>query len=130
MLTYLITPDTSQSSSYPMSSKSRGGPRSRFNPHFKLRESRESNPRTHGLAVRYTGIFLKAEENSEKPQLRDRLIKVVRPVITSNGVLTSKLGQWDRTARQEWRKKEVKKEGRKGGKNLWMSHSLYTNIGW
>ena len=36
---------------------------------------------------RSPGIYLMTEENPGKPQLGDRLMKAVRPVIASNGVL-------------------------------------------
>ena len=35
---------------------------------------------------RCPGVYLTAEENIGKPQLGDRLMKAVRPVITSNGI--------------------------------------------
>ena len=39
-----------------------------------------------GSVQRSPAIYLTVPEISRKPQLRDRLIKAVRPVITSNGV--------------------------------------------
>ena len=38
-----------------------------------------------GAVDRSLGIYLTAEENPGKPQLGDRLMKAVRPVIDSNG---------------------------------------------
>ena len=38
-----------------------------------------------GAVHRSPGICLTAEENPRKPQLEDSLMKVVRPVIASNG---------------------------------------------
>ena len=46
-----------------------------------------------GAVHRSPGIYLTATENPGKPQLGDRLVKVVRPVITSNGVLYLKITQ-------------------------------------
>ena len=45
------------------------------------------NEMISGTVHRYPGMYLTDEENS---QLRDSLIKAVRPVIASNGILTSK----------------------------------------
>ena len=39
-----------------------------------------------GAVHRYPGICLTAEENPRKPQLGDRLMKRLKPVIASNGV--------------------------------------------
>ena len=38
------------------------------------------------------GIYFTTEENPEKPQLGDRLIKAVRPVIASNGIPFIQMG--------------------------------------
>ena len=52
------------------------------------RKSRLSpNYKGHKRAVhKYPGIYFITEENPSKPQLGDRLMKDVRPVIASNGV--------------------------------------------
>ena len=58
------------------------------------------------------GIYLTAEENSEKPHLGDRLMKSMRIVIASNGVLYLKMTS-EESQITFGRKKEEKK-GRMG----------------
>ena len=48
-------------------------------------EKRE-NDMTPEVVDRYPDIRLTAEKNRRKPRLGDRLMKVMRPVIASNGV--------------------------------------------
>ena len=58
---------------------------------------------------RYPGIFLTAEENPEKPQLGDSLMKTERPVIASNGIpylQMSSVGSYSTSEREKERKKE------------------------
>ena len=56
------------------------------------------------------GFCLTAEENPRKPQLEDRLLKgLYNQSSPQMGSLSSKWGRWDRTARQEGRRKEIRK---------------------
>ena len=57
------------------------------------------------------GICLTAEENPRKPQPGDRLMKgLCGQSSPQMGLLSSKGGRWDRTARQEGRRKDIRKE--------------------
>ena len=57
---------------------------------------------------RSPGIYLTVEKNLGKPQLGDRLIKTMRPVIASNGV------PYLQMIAQHVRKAEERKEGKDG----------------
>ena len=52
----------------------------------RLPDHKDDNEMKPG-AVHRSGIYLTADENTGKPQLGDRLMKAVRPVIISNGPL-------------------------------------------
>ena len=67
-----------------------------------------------GAVYRSPGIYLTAEENSRKPQLKDRLMKrMCHRSSTQMGYFSSIRDPLDRTARQEWIRKERGK-GRMG----------------
>ena len=50
-----------------------------------------------------------AEENPRRPQQWKRLTKTLRSVIASNEILYLQMTSVDRTARQGWRRKEIRK---------------------
>ena len=63
-----------------------------------------------GAVHRSPGICLNAEENPRKPQLGGRLMKGLCDQSSPQmGSFSSKWGRWDRTARQEVRRKELRK---------------------
>jgi len=63
-----------------------------------------------GVVHRSPGICLTAEENPRTPQLGDSLMKgMYNQSSRQMGSISSKLGRKDRTARQEGRRKEIRK---------------------
>ena len=75
------------------------------------------NEMISGAVHRYPGIYLTVEENSGKIQLGDNMMKAVRPVITSNGVLPpNDVGNIAQHVRQ--------REGRRSGKDRMVPNIL------
>ena len=87
----------------------------------RLRQSRLSandkgdNEVKPGAGHKSPGIYLTAEENPGKPQLRDHLMRALRPVIASNGIpylqMTS-VGSHSTPGREREEKKESLGTGR------------------
>jgi hypothetical protein len=61
---------------------------------------------------RYPGIYLMVHENSGKPRLRNRLMKVVRPVFATNGIPYLQMRSVESHSTSD-RKKAEKEEGMK-----------------
>ena len=51
----------------------------------RLSDNYKGDNEIQGAVHTFPSSFLKAEENPTKPQLGDRMMKAVRPVIASNG---------------------------------------------